>query len=166
MDKLLQPDPGLIIWTIVTFMVVVFVLSKTVWKPILSAIEGREKGIRGDIDRAAKANADAEALRLKYEAQIVEAQQKIQEMVNQARADGERTRADIVAAAKTESERIVEKGRKDLVGETDRLRGQLRAEVADLSVSVAEKILRRTVDKKMAEELIVESVKSLGETRS
>ena len=165
MDKLLQPDTGLMIWTILTFLIVVFVLGKTAWKPILEGINNRERRIREDIERAEKANAEASALRERYEAQLNEAQRTIQDMVSQARADGERARMELVAAAKAEAERIVEKGRRELAGETDKLRAELRAEVADLSLSLAEKILKRSVDKKLAEEIVNDSVRAVSEVK-
>lgn len=165
MDKLLQPDPGLMIWTVITFVIVLIVLAKTVWKPILDGINSREQGIRGDIERASKANADAEALRLRYETQLAEAQRTIQDMVAKARLDGERARAELVAAAKAESDRIIEKGRKDLNGETDRLRAELRAEVAGLSLAVAEKIIQRSVDLKVADELVADAIRSVGSVK-
>jgi len=166
MDKLLQPDTGLMIWTVVTFILVLLVLSKAAWKPILEGINAREKGIRDDIERAEKANVDATALRERYESQLNEAQRTIQQMVTQARADGERARAELVAAAKAEAERIVEKGRRDLGGETERLRSELRAEVANLSLSVAEKILKRTVDKKVADDIVGDAIRSVSEAKA
>jgi F-type H+-transporting ATPase subunit b len=165
MDKLLQPDTGLMIWTVVTFLIVVIVLGKTAWKPILDGINGRERRIREDIERAEKANSEASALRERYEAQLNEAQRTIQNMVSQARVDGERARAELVAAAKAEADRIVEKGRRDLTGETDKLRAELRAEVAGLSLSLAEKILKRSVDKKVADEIVNDSVRAVSEAK-
>lgn len=165
MDKLLQPDTGLMIWTVVTFVLVMLVLTKSAWKPILDAINAREAGIRENIERAEKANVEANGLRERYEAQLAEAQRKIQEMVGQARTDGERARAELVAAAKAEADRIVEKGRRDLGGETEKLRQQLRAEVADLSLALAEKILNRSVDKKVADEIVNDSVRAVSEAK-
>lgn len=165
MDKLLQPDTGLMIWTIVTFLIVVLVLGKTAWKPILDGINERERRIRADIERAEKANSEASSLRERYESQLNEAQRTIQDMVAQARADGERARVELVSAAKAEAERIIEKGRRDLAGETDKLRAELRSEVADLSLSMAEKILKRSVDKKVADEIVNDSVRSVSEAK-
>ncbi len=153
------------VWTVVTFILVLLVLSKAAWKPILEGINAREKGIRDDIERAEKANADATALRERYESQLNEAQRTIQDMVTQARADGERSRQELIAAAKAEAERIVEKGRRDLGGETERLRSELRTEVAGLSLSLAEKIIHRAVDKKVADEIVGESVRSVSEAK-
>ncbi len=127
------------------------------------AREGREMKIRSDIQRAEEAgNADAEALRQQYQTQLVDAQKTIQSMVNQAKADGERLRSDIVAQAKQEADRALEKGRRELGTETERLRGELRKEVAGLSVSIAEKILQRAVDPKTQEAVLADALKSVG----
>jgi F-type H+-transporting ATPase subunit b len=162
MDKLLQPDTGLMVWTVVTFLALVFILAKFAWKPILDGINQREQKIRGDIERAEKSQSEAEQLRRDYETQLAQAQKTVQDLVAQARQDAEKARGELVAAAKSESEKILEKGRKDLANETDRLRSQLRSEVADLSLSVAEKILGRSVDKKIQDEILKDSLKSVG----
>lgn len=165
MEKLLQPDTGLIIWTVVTFLLLVLILSKTAWKPILAGIEDRERHIRENIERAEKANAEATALRAQYEQQVAAAQRQMQDLLGQARADGEKARAELVAAARTEADRIVEKGRRDLGGETDRLREELRKEVAALTMDVAEKIISRSIDKKVADEILKESLKAVSEVK-
>ena len=165
MEKLLQPDTGLIIWTIVTFLILVAILSKTAWKPILAGIADREKHIRENIERAEKANADASALRQQYETQLATAQRQMQDLVGQARTEGEKARAELIAAARAESDRIVEKGRQDLIGETDRLRAELRTEVASLSMDVAEKIIGRSIDQKVADEILKESLKAVSEVK-
>ncbi|MFN0116787.1 MAG: F0F1 ATP synthase subunit B [Elusimicrobiota bacterium] len=162
MEKLLQPDTGLMIWTIVTFGLLLLALTKFAWKPILDAINQREGKLKGDLDRAEKAQNEAELLRQKYETQLSEAQKTIQSMVTQAKADGEKVRIDLLHQAKEESEKLVERGRKELAGETDKLKTELRKEVAELSVSIAEKILKRSVDKKLQEDVLSESLKSLS----
>lgn len=161
MDTLLKPDTGLIIWTIITFVVLVAVLAKTTWKPILSGLQSREDRIRNDLARAERAQKEAEAMRAQYETQVAEAQRKMQEMVTAARADAERTRAQLVADARAEADRLLEKGRADLNGEAERLKGELRQEVGGLAVAAAEKILGRAVDPKMQEDVLSESLSGL-----
>ncbi len=163
MDKLLQPESGLIIWTIVTFLSLVAILRVFAWKPILEALNNREGKIKSDLERAEKSQKEAEALRLKFESQLAEAQKSIQEMMAKAHADGERSRAQLVAAAREESEKILEKGRKDLSAEADRLKDELRKEVAEISLAMVEKILPRSVDQKVQEQVLRESLKSLSE---
>jgi len=149
------------IWTVVTFLLLVLVLTKAAWRPILKGLETREGKIKGDLDRAEKSQTEAEALRLKYETQLADAQKTIQDMVNLARVQGEKTRSGILASAKEESEKILERGRSELAGETERLKGELRGEVANLSVEIAEKILQKSVDKKVQEQVLADSLKSL-----
>ena len=121
MDALLQPNTGLVIWTVVTFLCLVLILTKAAWKPILDGLNNRESKIKSDLERAEKAQKEAESLRQNFEMQMTEAQKTIQNMMAQAKADGEKTRAQLLSAARDEANKIVEKGRKDLAGETDHL---------------------------------------------
>jgi F-type H+-transporting ATPase subunit b len=162
MDKLLQPNIGLMVWTVVTFVLLVLVLTKTAWKPIIEGLNSRENKIKNDLDRAEKNQQEAEALRIKFEAQLAEAQKTIQDMMAKARADGERTRGELLETARQEAERILEKGRKELGGETDRLKAELQSEVAGLSLLIAEKILNRSVDAKIQDAVMKESVQNIG----
>lgn len=163
MDKLLTPDTGLMVWTAVTFLLLVLVLTKAAWKPILDGINKREAKLRDDLDRAEKSQQEAEALRRRFEEQLAETQKTVQLMMNQAKEDGERARAQLVAAAKEESERLLERGRRELSGETERLKESLRSEVADVSLAMAEKLLQRSVDPKIHEELIRSAAGRTGE---
>ena len=165
MDKLLTPDLGLMLTTIVTFLLLVLILRWKAWGPILQGLNQREDKIRTDLSRAEKAQTDAEALRRTYETQLAEAQRTIQEMVLQAKKDGDRARAEMLEAAKQESDRLLDKGRRDLAGETEKLKAELRTEVAGLSVAIAEKILNRAVDKKVQDEVIKDSLKAIAEVR-
>jgi F-type H+-transporting ATPase subunit b len=160
-EKILQPDFGLMFWTVVTFLLLVIVLKKAAWKPILDGLNQREGKIRSDIERAEAAQKEAEALRLKYETQLAEAQRTIQDMVSQARADGDKTRAQLTAQAKEEADKILEKGRKDLSMETERLKEELKKQVNELSLELAEKILERSIDGKVREGLLKDSLDKL-----
>lgn len=150
------------VWTVITFLLLVFILAKWAWKPILEGLEKREKGIRDNLDRAEKSQKEAETLCQKYETQLGETQKSIQEMMSQARADGEKTRAQMVKEAKDESDRVLEKGRKDLERETERLKGELKSEIAGLSLLMTEKVLEKTVEKKVVDDVVRESLKNAG----
>ncbi len=165
MDALLNPNTGLVIWTIVTFLLLVLILTKAAWKPILDGLNNRESKIKGDLDRAEKAQKESEALRLKFESQLADAQKTIQDMMAQAKADGEKTRAQLLSAAREESEKIVEKGRRDLAGETDRLKDELRGEVSGLAIQMAEKVLSRSIDPKVQEQVLKDSLQEIAATK-
>lgn len=165
MDALLNPHSGLVIWTIITFLCLVAILTKAAWKPILNGLESRESKIKNDLDRAEKAQKDAEVLRADFESKLSEAQKTITNMMQEARADGEKTRAQILSAARAEAEKLLEKGRKDLAGETDRLKSELRNEVTSLAVVMAQKVLEKSVDPKIQEEVLKKSLKEIAEVR-
>src|ERR1051325_5559738 len=104
MDALLQPNTGLVIWTVVTFLCLVLVLTKAAWKPILDGLNNRESKIKSDLERAEEARREAETLRQNFEGQLAVAQKNIQNMMAQAKADGEKTRAQLLADAREEAE--------------------------------------------------------------
>ena len=162
MDTLLNPDIGLMVWTWVAFGLLLAVLWKMAWGPILGGINNRESKIKSDLSRAEKAQADAEVLRKQYESQLAEAQRTIQDMVSQARKDADRSRAELLTAAKAESERVLEKGRRDLAGEAEKLKVELRTEVAGLSMSIAEKIVNRSLDARVQEDILKDALKNIS----
>lgn len=165
MDALLKPDVGLMVWTIVTFIVLLVVLGRFVWRPILGALEKRESGLRDLLDRTEKSQKDAEALRLQYETRLAEAQKSVQDMLNKAKAEGERSKTRILEDAKKESDKIVERGRMELGQEAEKLKVELRREVAGISVAIAEKILKKSVDNKVKDESVKEYLTQIGGAR-
>lgn len=146
MDKLLNPDTGLVIWTVVTFLLLVFILKKFAWGPLLHAIEEREHRMKADLDGAQRARADAERIKGEIEREMTGLQSKSREMLLQAQKDAETLGAKLKAGAEADAERIRTKTMADLDGEKERLVRELRHEVAGLSVLAAERLLRKSVD--------------------
>src|ERR1700691_3520886 len=125
MDKLLSPDTGFMIWTIVTFLCLV---------ALLKAFAARERRIKGDRDAAEKARAEAERIQKELEAQMAGVLAKSKELLAAASKDGEALRAKLKAEAEADARTIKEKTTADLAVEKNRLVGELRKEVASLSV--------------------------------
>jgi F-type H+-transporting ATPase subunit b len=146
MDKLIVPDTGLMFWTIVTFVCLVVILKKTAWGPMLDAIAAREGRIKADREGAEKARAEAERIQKEFEAHMAGAQAKAKEMLASATKDGEALRARLKAEAEADAQAIKDKTMADLANEKNRLVGELRQEVAGLSVMAAEKLMRKSVD--------------------
>lgn len=146
MDKLLNPDPGLMIWTIVTFLCLVAILKIFAWGPLLAAIEAREERIRADREGAERARAEAERIQKEFESQMSGVQAKTKELLAAATKDGEALRARLKAEAEADAQSIKDKTMADLANEKNRLVGELRRETADIAVKAAEKLMRKTVD--------------------
>jgi F-type H+-transporting ATPase subunit b len=146
MDQLLNPDTGLLIWTIVTFLCLVFILKKVAWRPLLQAIEEREHRMRSDLEGAQAARAAAEKIKADLDSQIAGLQAKGREMLSQAQKESEALRAQLKAAAEADSQKIRDKTMHELGEEKERLVRDLRKEVAGLSVLAAERLMRKSVD--------------------
>jgi F-type H+-transporting ATPase subunit b len=146
MDKLLNPDTGLMIWVIVTFLCLVGILKLFAWGPLLAAIEAREGRIRADREAAEKARAEAERIQKELEAHMAGIQAQSKDLLAAAAKDGEALRARLKAEAEADAKAIKDKTTAELAQEKNRLVGDLRKEVANLSVLAAEKLLRKSVD--------------------
>jgi F-type H+-transporting ATPase subunit b len=158
MDNLLNPDIGMSIWTVVTFVLVALVLGRFAWKPILASIEEREGKLKADLKAAEDARAAAEKMRLDYERQMAEVEARTRELLGQAQKESQRIRDDMLKAAQDESARLSEKTRQQLAEEQRRLVQELRSEVVSLSVKAAEKLLKKSVDKNLQDKFVQEAM--------
>ncbi|HOW28344.1 MAG TPA: F0F1 ATP synthase subunit B [Elusimicrobiota bacterium] len=163
MENLLNPDIGLMVWTVVTFLCLVFLLGRFAWKPLLAAIEERERRLRNDISAAAQAKESAESLKQQYERQLVQIETRAQEMLAQAQKDGQTIQADLLKKAQDESRKLVEKTRLQLAEEQKELIRELRSEVSQVSMAIAEKVIQRTIDEKIQGELLDEAIEKLAD---
>jgi F-type H+-transporting ATPase subunit b len=162
MDKLVTPDPGLMLWTIVTFLALVWLLKRFAWGPLLKAISEREARLRAEGAAAQKARDEAERIKGELSAHLAEAQARRQEVLDRASKDGEAILAQFKAAAEEESRKLREKTSAELGREKDRLIGELRREVADLSITAAERLLRRSVDPAVEKAVLDDFLKDIA----
>jgi F-type H+-transporting ATPase subunit b len=163
-NPLVQPDPGLYIWTILTFLVLLTLLAKFAWGPLLKALESRQETIRRSLDDAQKAKAELERLQ-QESAQIVrQARVDADAIITQSRADGAQLREEIRAKAKEDADGIIKNAERQIQLETTRAIQQIRHEAIDLSVEIASKIIQRNLTKEDNEKLIAEALRQV-ETR-
>jgi len=160
-NPLVQPDPGLFFWTILTFLVLVGLLAKFAWAPLLAALEARRKTIAAALDDAHKAKE--ELLRVQQDAQrlLSEARREADGIITRARADADKFREDMRAQASNQAASIVKNAERQIQDETARALVQLRRESVNLSFEIASKILRRTVSPADHERLVDEMVTKL-----
>jgi F-type H+-transporting ATPase subunit b len=164
-NPLVQPDPGLYIWTIVTFLVLLFLLRKFAWGPLLAALERREQLIAGAVDDARKAKEDLERVQQDAAQLLAQARREADGVISRARGDAERFRAEMQQKAQEEAAGIVRNAERRIQQETAKAVQQLRREAVDLSVNIAEKILQRAVSADDHRHLIDEVVQKLDTTR-
>ena len=163
-NPLVQVDPGLFIWTIVTFLVLLTLLAKFAWRPLLQALDARQNAIRKSLDDAQQAAKELERLNLESAQIINRARVDAEAIVSQSRSDGDRLREEIKQKARAEADHIVKNAERQIQLETSRALEQIRREAVDLSVLIASKIIQRNLSKEDNERLIDEALKQV-ETR-
>jgi len=147
---------GLILWTLLIFGILLLILAKTAWPAILKQIEEREHRIQADLDAAARANADAQALLAEYKDQLASAKDEAAELLAEARTAGEKVREEIVAKGRVEQEALLQRARREIELEKDRAVADLRREAVELSLAAASKVIERNVDSEADRKLVTD----------
>ena len=161
MNPLVQPDPGLFIWTILTFLVLVTILAKFAWGPLLAALDARQETIRKSLDDAQQAKRDLERLQQESAQIIREARVEAESVISQSRTDATRLREEMRQQARAEADVIVKNAEQQIQMETARALQQIRHEAIDLSVMIASKIIQRNISKEDNERLIDDALKQM-----
>lgn len=144
--ELLNPNIGLAIWTILTFLIVLLVLRRYAWRPILNGMEARERGIQQLIDDAEQARREAEELLEQYRRQLAEARAEGQRIVAESKSAAERVREDVLARARSEAEAIVSRAGTEIDLERQKALAEIRERAVDLAIGAAEKVIRESLD--------------------
>ena len=160
-NPLVQPDPGLFIWTILTFLVLVGLLAKFAWRPLLQALEGRQAAIAKSLEDAQHARQELERLQRESAQMMRQARTEAEAIISRSRSDAEALREELKQKSRAEAASIVQNAEKQIQLETVRAIQQIRKETIDLSVAIASKILRRQVSKDDHEGLIEETLKQV-----
>ena len=164
MNPLVQPDPGLYIWTIATFLVLAGLLRKFAWRPLLDALDRRQESISKSLDDARQARQELERLRTESTRILVEARTEADAIISRTRADAIRAGEELKVKARADAENIIRNAERQIELEASRAIETIRREAVDLSVAIASKILKRQVSKEDHEGLIEDTLKQV-ETR-
>jgi F-type H+-transporting ATPase subunit b len=164
-NPLVQPDPGLFIWTILTFLVLVGLLARFAWRPLMEALERRQATITKSLDDAQRARHELERLQRESTQMMATARAEAEALVSRSRSDAEALREELKQKARAEAAAIVKNAERQIQLETARAVQQIRQEAVDLSVAIASKILRRQVSKEDNEGLIEETLKQVESRR-
>ena len=160
-NPLVQPDPGLYIWTIVTFLVLLGLLAKFAWRPLLAALEERQQAIRKSLDDARQAKQDLERVHADSAKILAQARTEAESIVAATRADVNQFREEMRQKAREEAAGIVKNAEHQIALETARALQQIRHEAVDLSVTIASKLLQRNVSKDDNARLIEDTFKQI-----
>lgn len=138
--------PGLIIWTWITFIVVLFILRKVAWGPLLKSVEDREKNIVNAIESAKRERSEAEKLLAEQKTAVAQARQEAADQVRKTQAELEKFREELMGKARKEADDLKAEARRTIDEERGKAVAELKAEAVRLSLQVAEKLIVEKLD--------------------
>jgi F-type H+-transporting ATPase subunit b len=160
-NPLIQVTPGLMIWTIICFLIALFVLKRYAFGPIQKTIDERRDRIRRALDEADEARAEARNLLEEHRKLIGQARGEAEEILSEARQVGQAMQARVKEETEEDRQRRLEETKRQIDAETRRALEQIRAEVAELSLVAAEKVTRKSLDDSDQRRLIDEAIGEL-----
>ena len=161
MNPLVQPDPGLYIWTIVTFLILLALLAKFAWGPLLDALQKRQDVIRSSLDDARKAKEELTRLQAESARILAEARTEAAGIISSTRSDAARFAEELRQKARADAETLVRNAQREIDTQTNRAVETIRREAIDLSVAVAGKILRREISKSDNDRLVDDAIREM-----
>lgn len=162
MGKWLSFDPGLFLWTIVTFFIVLAILKWKAWGPLINALDKREEDIREALASAEKARQDAEKASSEYEDMMTKARVEAQQIVADGKAAGERVKNDIESAANDKANEIIEKAKAQIDAERRKAIQEIKSSVVNLSMDAAAKVIERNLDSDDNRKLVDQALEGIG----
>ena len=142
----LMPDPGLFLWTLVTFFIVLFILKMMAWKPLMDALDAREKRINDALSSADKAREEAEKVSNEYDEMIKKAQSEAQDIVAKGKEAGDNLKSEIERKAKEKADELLEKSDKQIEAAKAKAIDEIKSLSVDLAIQAASKVIDKNLD--------------------
>ena len=160
-NPLVQLDPGLFIWTILTFLLLLTVLAKFAWKPLLKMLKDREDLIRSSLEDAEKAQTELANLNAEREEIINKARSEAQSILSEGKVAASKLKDETLKAAKDQAKSILTDAEKQIRIEKHKAIEEIKSEVVDLSLSVATKLIKKNISREDNQTLIDESLENV-----
>jgi len=153
---LLNIEPGLLIWTVITFVFLLIVLRKVAWGPILTALEQREHTIRSALEEVQRARQETEQLLAQRQQMQTDANREVARLLEQGREEAERLRVSMAEQARQEAQRLVEIARREIARERQFAMQELKNTAADLALAAAGRLLHTAMTSEDHHRLVTE----------
>jgi F-type H+-transporting ATPase subunit b len=158
---LIQPQFGTIFWTFVTFLILLFLLGRFAWKPLLAAVDAREKGIRDSLELARQQRDESQRILEEHKDLLNQARRERAEAVEVGRRDAERIKGEILEEARRQREHLVAQTEGQIAASLRQARLEFKGEVADLAIRAAGKLLGKSLDDPTQRRLVEEYIADL-----
>ncbi|MFQ5863715.1 MAG: F0F1 ATP synthase subunit B [bacterium] len=161
--NLLSPDPGTIFWTALTFILLLFVLKKMAWGPILQTLDEREKRIREALEKADVAQEELQQVKAQQQEILEAAKKEAQELLNKSRKTAESTKEEIIEKAQSEASNLLERTKREIALEREKAVEEIKKQTVELSVLMASKLIGKALSTDDHKKLIDESLQEMVE---
>lgn len=161
---MLDINPGLIVWTVITFIILLVILRMIAWKPLLGALTSREERIRMSLQHAEEARQEAQRLLEENKRQQMQAEEQAQRIMREGRDMAEKIKTEIIEKANTSSRHMVDQAREEIRREKDAALTELRTEVADLAILAAGKLLDANLDTPKQRQIVDAVIKDINKS--
>ncbi len=162
--ELLSPKLGLIFWTFIVFLSLLWILKRFAWKPILETLDERENRIQAALDEAERSRQEAQEMLQKYQQLLDDAKRESQDIIAKSRKMAEATRDEIVQKAQAEANHLIDRARKEIELARSKAVDELRREAVELSLMIASRLIGKSLSREDHERLIADSMEQMGET--
>ena len=153
-SALINPNVGTIFWTVVTFVIFAFILSRVAWKPLLGALDARETSIQDSLDTAKREREEAQGVLAEHKQLVAGAHRERAEMVAAGKDDGERLKAEILEEARKQREKLLAQTDAQVQAGLRQAKAELRTEAVDLAIQAAGKLLEKNLDDATQRQLV------------
>jgi len=158
--------PGLTLWTAITFLLLLVVLGRFAWGPIIRMLDERERTIRDAVEQARKERSEAERMLAEQTAALAAAQREAAALAQKSRQDVEVLRAELTERARKEADELVAASRRQILEEKAKAIAELRGQVADLAIAAAERLIQSSLDEKAQRALVEDYLAKLPAERA
>jgi F-type H+-transporting ATPase subunit b len=160
-EGLLKVDPGLLLWTIITFIVLVLIMWRAAWKPLVDALDVRAEKVRSDIENAEKNRIESEQLLAEHERMMDRAKEEAIKIIAEGKSDAEKLKDSVVARANSEAKELTERAKKEIFLAKEKALDELKAEVVILSTEIASKIIAKNLKPDDQKAIVEKAIKKL-----
>jgi len=162
MGSPLDINPGVIFWTTITFILLILLLYKTAWNPILTALNTREQMIKDSLEKATIAKEEAEKMIAENQSNIAKAEEEARKIIAQGREYSEKLKEQILNESKVEAKKIVDAASQEIDRKNREAFGKLKEQIADIAIQAAEKIILENLDKEKQSKIISKYIEDIS----
>jgi F-type H+-transporting ATPase subunit b len=153
-DTLLSVEPGLMIWTVIIFILLLFILKKMAWKPLLSSLSNREQMIKESVEKAENLRNEAEKLLEENKKLLEQAEAESRKRIAEGKEYGEKLKNDIIGKANEDTRKMIDQAKNEIERKKLSALNELKDEIASLAIQSAEKIIEENLDASKQKKII------------